>query len=204
MISNDVKNAAISAQLVARVGRLSQGEGFTCGLTTAQWTALRYFACANLASRTLSAFAEYHVTTRGTASQTVKGLVERGLLTRSRSRSDGRSVRFDLSEAGRVVFDQDPFNDLVQAINELPLGMQSSLQAALARVTFCLAHDNQRPPFGNCSSCHYLKTFLPNENLRSEYFCMLDSKPLKKSWLEKLCVNYAPMSQKPKKPAFKG
>ena len=68
------------ADLVAHLGRLAYSFGFTEGLTPAQWTALRYLSRANRFSRTVSAFAEFHVTTRGTASQTINGLVDRNYL----------------------------------------------------------------------------------------------------------------------------
>ena len=95
------------AELIARIGRTAYGDGFIEGLTPAQWTALRYFSRANRFSRTVSAFAEFHATTRGTASQTVKGLVKNGFLTRRRSERDRRSVHFDLMEKSLVLLQRD-------------------------------------------------------------------------------------------------
>src|SRR5262249_11418773 len=60
------------AESIVHLGHIAQGDGFVAGRTPAQWTALRYFARANRFSRTPSAFAEFHGTTRGTASQTTK------------------------------------------------------------------------------------------------------------------------------------
>ena len=77
------------AELVLRLSRAALGEGFVEALTSAQWMALRYFSRANRFSRTVSAFAEFHATTRGTASQTVKGLIEQGYLARIPSETDG-------------------------------------------------------------------------------------------------------------------
>ena len=68
------------AELVVQLGRITHGHGYTEGLTPAQWSALRYLSRANRFSRTVSAFAEFHATTRGTASQTVKCLVAQGYL----------------------------------------------------------------------------------------------------------------------------
>ncbi len=89
-MNSNAESATQAADMIARLGWLSYSQGFVCGLTAAQWTALRYFARANCFSRTVSAFADYHATTRGTASQTVKSLVTQGLLTRTRSKSDAR------------------------------------------------------------------------------------------------------------------
>ncbi len=74
-MNSNAESATQAADMIARLGWLFYSQGFVCGLTAAQWTALRYFARANCFSRTVSAFADYHATTRGTASQTVKGLV---------------------------------------------------------------------------------------------------------------------------------
>ena len=186
------KSVTEAAEMIARLGRLSHGQGFICGLTAAQWTALRYFAHANQFSRTLSAFADYHATTRGTASQTVKSLVTQGLLTRTPSKSDRRSARFDLSERGRVVHAQDPFEDLVRAIAELPQGLQTELHAALERVTSRMARECQKPPFGNCHYCRHLEESLPREDNVTDYFCRVEEKPIVESRLEEICINYEP------------
>lgn len=176
--------------MIARLGRLSQGQ--ECGLTAAQWTALRYFSRANPSSRTLSAFADYHATTRGTASQTVKSLVTQGLLTRTASKSDRRSARFDLSERGRVVYAQDRFEDLVRAIAELPQNLQADLHAALERVTCRMACERHRPPFGTCRNClHFEETAHRDDNV-TDYFCRVEDKPIAESRLEEICIHYAP------------
>jgi len=86
------------AELVVQLGRIAHGYGYTEGLTPAQWSALRYLSRANRFSRTVSAFAEFHATTRGTASQTVKCLVARGYLSRTRSPRDGRSARLQVTD----------------------------------------------------------------------------------------------------------
>jgi DNA-binding MarR family transcriptional regulator len=78
-------NSRAIAELVFHLGRIATGEGLVEGLTAAQWAALRYFAQANRFSRTPSAFAAFHGTTRGTASQTIKSLETQCYLTRMRS-----------------------------------------------------------------------------------------------------------------------
>ena len=98
-----------AADLVLRLSRAALGEGFVEALTSAQWMALRYFSRANRFSRTVSAFAEFHATTRGTASQTVKGLIEQGYLARIPSETDGRSARVDLTDNAKAILARDPF-----------------------------------------------------------------------------------------------
>ena len=57
-------SARAITELVVQLGRIAHGDGYTGGLTPAQWSALRYLSRANRFSRTVSAFAEFHATTR--------------------------------------------------------------------------------------------------------------------------------------------
>jgi DNA-binding MarR family transcriptional regulator len=115
-------DSRIIADLVFHLGRIASGEGLAEGLTPAQWAVLRYFARANRFSRTPSAFAAFHGTTRGTASQMIKNLEIQGYLTRMRSDADGRSTRLDLTDKARDILSNDPFEALVRAANALPQG----------------------------------------------------------------------------------
>ncbi len=81
MIKEFKMNSHSITELVFHLGRIASGEGLVEGLTAAQWSVLRYFAQANRFSRTPSAFAAFHGTTRGTASQTIKSLETQGYLT---------------------------------------------------------------------------------------------------------------------------
>ena len=181
-----------AAELIARLSRLAHGQG--CGLTAAQWTALRYFSQANQFSKTLSAFADYHATTRGTASQTVRSLMDQGLLTRTPSKSDRRSAYFDLSERGRVVYAQDSFDDLARAIAELPQDLQAALHTALARVTNRMARKRQKPLFGTCLSCAHLKKCKAGDNA-TDYYCQVKEKPILESRMDEICIDYEPCGE---------
>lgn len=146
-----------AAELLARVARLSQGDGDHEGLTPAQWAALRYFAMANAGSRTVSAFANYHATTRGPASQTIKGLVDRGLLERTRSSTDGRSACLDLTRIGRRLLPHDPLRTLASAIADLPETTRRHLVSGLERLMIEVADHQGRPTFGICPDCMHFR-----------------------------------------------
>ena len=122
------------AESIVHLGHIAQGDGFVAGHTPAQWTALRYFARANRFSRTPSAFAEFHGTTRGTASQTTKSLVAQGCLVRTRSQADGRSARLDLTDKAKAILADDPFEALVQAAGALTPSARGQLANALERM----------------------------------------------------------------------
>ena len=102
-------NSRSIAELVFHLGRIASGEGLAENVTPAQWSALRYFALANRFSRTPSAFAAFHATTRGTASQTIKSLEAQGYLSRTRSEDDKRSVQLVLTDKGLGILADDPF-----------------------------------------------------------------------------------------------
>jgi len=182
----------VVADLIAQLGRIAHGEGFVGGLTPAQWSVLRYFSRANRFSRTVSAFAEFHGTTRGTASQTVKSLVNRGYLIRTRSERDGRSVRLDLTEKGNKALADDPFEILVGAAGALSLKARSSLERSLERMVRHVAQEYGRCPFGTCPSCLYLRGDGSCVEGRPPYECGFLDEPLEEAELDQVCVNFEP------------
>ena len=178
------------AQSIAQLARMSAGDGQVCGLTAAQWNTLRFFARANRFSRTVSAFAEFHATTRGTASQTVKGLVSEGYLTRNRSDLDGRSVRFALTDKGRRALSQDPLDALSDAIGKLAPGVRNQLASSLKRLTEEVAGSRGKPSFGSCRFCCHLACALRKSGEEPTYACDLLEQPLAANDLDDLCVNF--------------
>ncbi len=184
--------AAYTAEIVSHLARLTYADGNACGLTNAQWTALRFFGSVNRHSRNLSAFADYHATTRGSASQTIKSLVARDFLARLPSKADGRSARIELSEKGRSFLDQDPLENLVQAIETLPNSSQSSLAAVLDDVLVCIRADRQEKKLGRCSKCHFLKECGVSKKMEIAYFCTHAQEELSELELQNFCMNYQP------------
>ncbi len=182
----------VVADLIAQLGRIAHGEGFVGGLTPAQWSALRYFSRANRFSRTVSAFAEFHATTRGTASQTVKSLVNQGYLTRTRSERDGRSARLDMTHKGKAALADDPFEILAGAARALSPTARSGLESALERMVRHVAREYGRCLFGMCPSCMHLRGDGACVAGRPPYECGFLDEPLKNDELEQLCVNFAP------------
>lgn len=128
------------------------------GLSGAQWAALRFFAHANRFSRQPSAFASYHGTTRGTASQTVKSLVSLGYLERQPSSGDKRSVTFNITDAGASALESDPQNALVNAMDRLDQEKKDLLRQTLGDIDASLKSTSPggKQQFGSCSECrHY-------------------------------------------------
>ena len=180
------------AELIAQLGRLAYGDGFSGGLTPAQWTALRYFARANRFSRTVSGFAEFHATTRGTASQTVKSLVAQGHLSRTRSEKDGRSARLDPTAKAHAILDDDPFESLVHAVRSLSPRPRTALAATLSRLLRQVAWERARRPFGMCPSCRHLQGDEYCSEGEPPFECGFVGEPLDWSELMQICVNFEP------------
>jgi DNA-binding MarR family transcriptional regulator len=185
MASTRISHERRVAELALQVGRAAYGEGSSADLTPAQWTALRYFARANRFSRTISAFAEFHATTRGTASQTVKSLVARGYLSRTRSERDGRSTDFALTERSRRALAADPFEAVVRAVRLLTPVQRERTASALRKVLDNLAAERERPAAGVCALCGHLKPAG-----RGAFRCGLLREPLAGSELEQLCARF--------------
>ncbi len=174
------------AELVAQLGRMTYGGSFVNGLTPAQWTALRYFFRANRFSRTMSAFAEFHATTRGTASQTIKSLTQSSYLTRKRSMTDGRSAYFNLTHKSKKMLSENPFETLVAAASVLSNSEYRTVTRSLERMLSILAQQQNKCLFGMCTNCKY---FQEDESV---YMCMLMDEPLEEAEIKQLCVNFYP------------
>jgi len=176
------------AELFVHIGRAARGEDCSGAppMTAAQWTALRFFARANRASRTPSAFAEFQATTRGTASQTIKTLEARALLTRRRAEHDGRSVQFELTPAGRALLARDPLRHLIAAIGHLPEPDRAALTRLLPEVVAGLARERGANAFGTCGNCdHY-------QSREQGGYCACVAMRLAPFEIGQLCVRYAP------------
>jgi DNA-binding MarR family transcriptional regulator len=185
-------NSRAVAELVFHLGRIASGEGLAEGLTAAQWAALRYFAQANRFSRTPSAFAAFHATTRGTASQTIKSLETQGYLTRMRSAQDRRSVRLVLTEKARGILANDPFESLVRAADSLSAGIQVHFANALQDMLSQVAQERGKPPFGTCTSCQYLESDSCSRQGQTPYACGFTSEPLRLEELDGICIDFVP------------
>jgi DNA-binding MarR family transcriptional regulator len=176
------------AELVVQLGRAAYADTGAAGLTAAQWTAIRFFARANRFSRTVSAFADYHATTRGTASQTVRSLVERGFLTRTRCDRDGRSVQFELTDRSRAALDQDPLRAFASAAARLGDARRRRLAGDLRQIRAWIAESQGRAAPGACALCGHLVQG------DTGFQCGLMRERLDAAELDQLCVRFVAAS----------
>lgn len=172
------------AELLVYIGRAARGGDAASDLTSAQWTALRFFARANDVSRTPSAFASFHATTRGTASQTIKSLLAKRYLARQEAVDDRRSVRFNLTDAGHAAMREDPLRALSKAIDRLDAGLKSALRQALPALAGELASIRDTVAFGTCGDCRHFSGGTIS-------YCACIAAELAPADLGRLCINFA-------------
>ena len=177
------------AELVEQLGHCACSDAFGAGLNPAQWSALRYFERANRFSRTVSAFAEYHGTTRGTASQTIRVLVKKGYLRRLPAMHDQRSFRLDLTERAQRELGSDPFTEFVSAAGALPPEQCSALARGLRAMLEQVLEKRARRPFGVCTTCEHLCAVDGGDG-RCGHRCRLQDETLAEQELGRICVDH--------------
>jgi len=180
------------AELALQLGRAAYVSCCAKGLTHGQSAALRFFARANRFSRTVSAFADYHATTRATASQTVSILVHRGYLSRRRSERDGRSIRFDLTQRSRKLLQDDSFGSVVAAARQLSPSARGLMAQCLRTMLAELAAANGRSLFGLCPMCQHLQ--IVKAKISKSYACALLGDLLDPEEISQICARFVPQA----------
>ena len=107
------------ARLIEQVGKAAYNLGYTDGLNPAQWAALRYFSESTSGRKTVTGFASFQGTTKGTASQTISALVRKELLERQADTVDRRVHKLILTQKGKDLLQQDPLEQLALSLDVL-------------------------------------------------------------------------------------
>ncbi len=184
-MDDDVTSMNEIAEMLVYIGRVARLGDAGSDLTAAQWTALRFIARANHVSRTPSAFASFHATTRGTASQTIKSLVLRGYLVKTTADNDNRSVRLELTDNGRKAMRNDPLHALTEAVNRLEDRLRDALRQALPALAGELASIRETVAFGTCGDCRHFSS----DGVVG--YCACAAAELDPAELGRLCVSFA-------------
>ncbi|RLK50774.1 MarR family transcriptional regulator [Alkalispirillum mobile] len=187
-MSSGLQPAVVGALMryLVRVGEsnVSQDQ-----VTPLQWIALNYFAIANTASRTVSGFAAYNATSKGTASQVVNVLERRGLVSKTRSSEDGRSTRIAVTERGARALRDHPENRLNEAIGHLPPADQAALERIVSGLLTELETDNPQLTVGTCHDCSCLEAGGDGAAL----YCWRKEQTLQQKDLNQICVQHEPV-----------
>jgi DNA-binding MarR family transcriptional regulator len=179
------QNKAIeAAHLLDRLERLSRGATSARDLNPAQWDALRFLSRANRFSRTPAALASYLGSTRGTVSQTLIALEEKGYVSRIASTKDRRSLDLVLTESGRAKLDDDPLltfaGDIVSATNSRLDDFTETLDEILRTIVGRVGGK----PFGVCHRCRHFR----RGRGADQHHCRLLDEPLSDEDSRNVCV----------------
>lgn len=172
-----------AAHLIERIGRVMRAASFEAGLNPAQWEALRYLQRANRFSRTPAALADYFQTSRGTVSQTLIALEEKGLVEKTKSARDARIIDLALTPAGRLMLTNDAERAFAADIDAG--GYAASLTEALEAVLKHTLADRGGQMFGVCKTCRHFRR--DGTALR----CSLLDETLTAQDAESICVEHA-------------
>lgn len=171
-------------ELIERLARLVTNEGHALGLKPAQWEALRYLARANRFSRTPGGLTAYLGLTKGTVSQTLMALERGGLVEKTAHPGDGRSVRLELSPAGRALLERDGMADVGHALASLPPGQQAALREGLTELVRVMLSVRRGRAFGLCRDCRH---FARDARGPDAHFCRLLGEPLEEDEADQIC-----------------
>lgn len=172
------------AHLLDRLGRAVHNLQYAGGLNPAQWEALRFLSRANRYSRKPSALADYLGTTKGTVSQTVKALEEKGLIRRKVEAKDRRIVRLELSEEGEAMLANDPLLALSEAAASAPDEVATATRILSGYVRSLQGQCGMKS-FGVCSHCGHFNTEVCDEGVAPR--CGLTGEPLSDTEVKKIC-----------------
>lgn len=183
------------AVILDRLGRLLHYRQFAAGLNPAQWEALRFIARANRFSRNPGALAEYLGTTKGTASQTLIALEEKGLIARNRGTKDRRQVLLHLTDSGHAALAQDPVSEIAEAAERIDGIDLATLTHGLSALFLELRRPSEHPTFGICGQCVHLGSNERQADPSGPHCCRLRQGALSLDDLDKICVDYAATGQ---------
>jgi DNA-binding MarR family transcriptional regulator len=186
-------------ELLIQAARVAYASRPMSSLGPAEWMALRYFARANVQSRTPSALADFEASSRAAVSHIINRLEQDGYLLRHQSPEDARSVSIELTEKGVAAVRDDPIASLERAVRSLSECDQHGLHDCLREVLTHLAMFGVRRQFDVCRDCEFLEP-RPGGNLKAEkepaFTCNLLHVAIDVEATQLLCSHFRPSNVK--------
>jgi len=180
-------------ELVDRLSRIAHSLQFAEGLNPAQWEALRFVARANRNSCSPGTLAVFMGSTKGTVSQTLKALENKGLIQRSRKAGDRRGVEIAVTVAGRALIERDPLGRIHDALSTCSEADQRGVVTGLERLVGIVQKHQNIPEFGPCLSCAHYKPETCSETNAIGCRCGVSGELFDASELAKICVDFSPV-----------
>lgn len=106
------------------------------------------------------------------------------MIVRCKSRVDGRSTYFNVTEAGAASLAQDPLGDLIAALDNLGASDHAALLSTLSLLTSSLADIRGARAFGTCGDCAYFVA------ARGGGYCTCMTSDLAAHEIDLLCASY--------------
>ncbi len=126
--------AAALTELMELASRSMHSLGYANGLYPAQWTALRYFARADVGLRTASELARFQGLATGPVSRTVRTLLQKKLVRKADRQPVGRAEHLEITPEGRAILADDPIKGVAEALEQLSAMEREALASALEAV----------------------------------------------------------------------
>ena len=177
-------------ELVDRLGRITHSLQFAEGLNPAQWIALRYISRANRHSCTPGALAGYMNCTRGTVSQTLKTLQDKGLVERRQRSGDRRGVRITLTIDGREVVKRDPLGTISEAVSPCTEAERASFVRDLEHLLDIVQLRHSLAEFGPCPDCTHLMPDADDPVDPSRNRCAVTGETIGPAELGSICAHF--------------
>jgi DNA-binding MarR family transcriptional regulator len=152
------------------------------GVRPVQFEALHYLSQCNRYSDTPQAVTEFLGLTKGTVSQTLKVLEEKGLLVKRNDKGDKRVVHLKPTARGRRLIEQViPSHTVASGIENLSVSEQQEMVEALQHLLRSIQKSNGLKTFASCHTCRF------NQKREGCYFCELTQEPLEDNDVTLLC-----------------
>jgi len=152
------------------------------GLKLVQLEALHYFSMCNRYSNTPGALTEFLSLTKGTVSQTIRALEQKGFIEKQVSKEDRRVVHCVLTEEGRDVVEEAYPPQLFEAAwDELRKQEGAKMVELFSSFLRNLQRHHGNRSFGQCQTCRHFRR--EEEGFR----CGLTGEPLQASDSLKIC-----------------
>jgi MarR family transcriptional repressor of emrRAB len=181
--------------LIERLANLARAEerrlGAADALQPVHVHALAYLQACNRYSDTPAAVAEHLGVTKGTASQTIRRLQDRGLVTATTDAHDRRRVRLALTARGtRTLREVHPPPAMVAALGRIPGEDRARAEAFLEALLRETQAATGNRTFGVCKTCrHFVEK---SRGARSTAVCGLTGEALATPETEKICREHEP------------
>ena len=179
-------NAFDGQDLLERLNNLIRMEvrtfGLKYGLQPIQIEALTYLTRCNRYSDTPQAVTEYLGLTKGTVSQSLKVLEQKGLLRKQQDTEDKRITHLTVTAKGKKLIEQAfPAKSLKTALAKTKFLEGPKLEETLRTLLHEMQQQHGRKTFAACHTCRF------NERHKQGYVCGLTKEPLSEREVELIC-----------------